>query len=305
MSPPPSGAQYRLTAGDQEATVVEVGGGLRTYTVDGVPVLHGYELHEMAAGGRGQHLLPWPNRIRDGRYSFAGQDLQLPLTEPARGNAIHGLVRWSNWAVTAQEDDRLVTELVLHPQPGYPFTLALSIEYRLEPGGLSVATTATNRGDRPCPYGAGSHPYLTVGTALVDEALLELPADLRAETDGRGIPTGVVPVDGTPYDFRRDRPIGDLALDTAYTGLTGRQAVLASADGRRRTTLWWDDSYRWIMVFTGDTLGPASRRRSVAVEPMTCGPNAFVTGDGLRILEPEESWTTTWGLTAGPPAGAR
>ncbi|MDQ3898186.1 MAG: aldose 1-epimerase family protein [Actinomycetota bacterium] len=295
----PSGAQYRLSSGDQAVTVVEVGGGLRTYTAGGVDVLAGYGEHEMASGGRGQHLVPWPNRIRDGRYSFAGADLQLALTEPARHNASHGLVRWANWAAAVEEPGRLVMELVLHPQPGYPFTLGVAVEYRLGPGGLSVATTATNLGDRPCPYGAGSHPYLTVGTDLVDEALLEVPADTRLASDDRGIPVGELPVGGTAYDFREARPVGDRVVDTAYTDLTGNEAVLAAPDGGRRVTLWWDTSYRWVMIFTGDTLDPATRRRSLAVEPMTCAPNAFVSGDGLRVLAPEESWTTTWGIAAG------
>ena len=294
---PPSGAQYVIAAGDQEATIVEVGGGLRTYTVAGVDVLAPYELHEMAAGGRGQNLIPWPNRIKDGRYSFAGADLQLALTEPSRHNASHGLVRWANWTAAAQEPERVVMELVLHPQPGYPFTLALAVEYRVDAAGLSVATTATNAGDRPCPYGAGSHPYLTVGTDLVDEAVLRVPAEARLTADDRGIPTGQLPVSGTPYDFREPRPVGDLVIDTAYTDLTVNEAVLA---GPRRAVVWWDASYRWVMVFTGDTLAPDRRRRSLAIEPMTCAPNAFVTGDGLRVLDPEESWTTVWGIAAEP-----
>ncbi|HVL07309.1 MAG TPA: aldose 1-epimerase family protein [Acidimicrobiales bacterium] len=296
----PSGDQYWLEVDGQEASVVEVGGGLRTYTVDGVDVLDGYGVDDMADGGRGQHLIPWPNRIADGRYSFAGADLQLALTEPGRHNASHGLVRWANWAATAQEDHRLVMELVLHPQPGYPFTLELAVEYRLGAGGLSVATTATNGGDRPCPYGAGAHPYITVGTDLVDAAVLLLPAETRLDADDRGIPTGAVAVEGTPFDFREARPIGARAVDHAYTDLTGNEALLAAPDGKRRVTLWWDASYRWVMVFTGDTLAPSRRRRGLAIEPMTCAPNAFVTGDGLRVLEPEESWTTVWGIAAGP-----
>ena len=296
----PSGEQYWLETDDQEASVVEVGGGLRTYTVAGVDVLDGYGVDEMAAGGRGQHLIPWPNRIEDGKYSFAGVDLQLPLTEPSRHNASHGLVRWANWTATANDGDRVVMELMLHPQPGYPFALGLAVEYRLGAGGLSVSTTATNLGDQPCPYGAGAHPYLTVGTDLVDDAVLLVPADTRLEADERGIPTGAAPVEGTPYDFRRSRPIGDLVVDTAYTDLTGNEVVLAAPDGQRRVTLWWDSSYRWVMVFTGDTLEPSRRRRGLAVEPMTCAPNAFVTGDGLRVLQPEESWTTEWGIAAAP-----
>ena len=296
----PSGAQYRLEADDQEATVVEVGGGLRTYTVTGAEVLDGYRVDEMADGGRGQHLMPWPNRIRGGQYTFAGEDLQLALTEPARHNASHGLVRWANWTATVEEGDRVVMELVLHPQPGYPFTLGLAVEYRLGPGGLSVETTATNLGDRPCPYGTGAHPYVTAGAELVEESLLLVPADTYLEVDDRGIPTGSSAVDGTPFDFREARPIGDVKLDTPYTDLTGNEAVVASPDGLRRVRLWWDESYRWVMVFTGDTLDPARRRRGVAVEPMTCAPNAFVTGDGLRVLEPEESSTSVWGIAADP-----
>ena len=292
----PSGEQYWLEVDGQEASVVEVGGGLRTYTVAGVDVLDGYGVDEMAAGGRGQHLIPWPNRIADGKYSFAGADLQLALTEPGRHNASHGLVRWANWTATAHEADRVVMELVLHPQPGYPFTLGLAVEYRLGAGGLSVSTTATNLSGRRCPYGAGAHPYLTVGTDLVDDAVLLVPAETRLEADERGIPTGAVAVDGTAYDFREAGPVGDLVIDSAYTDLTGNEAVLAAPDGQRRVTLWWDSSYRWVMVFTGDTLAPSRRRRGLAIEPMTCAPNAFVTGDGLRVLEPEESWTTVWGI---------
>jgi aldose 1-epimerase len=296
----PSGEQYRMESDGQEATVVEVGGGLRTYTVAGVDVLDGYGVDDMASGGRGQLLLPWPNRIRDGRYTFAGEDLQLALTEPSRHNASHGLVRWANWTATARETDRVVMELVLHPQPGYPFSLGLSVEYRLGAGGLSVETTATNLGARPCPYGAGAHPYLTVGTDLVDDAVLLVPADTYLEVDDRGLPTGSSPVGGGRLDFRVAGPVGDVVIDTAYTDLTDNEAVVASPDGLRRARLWWDESYRWLMVFTGDTLDPARRRRGLAVEPMTCAPNAFVSGDGLRVLEPEETWTTMWGIAADP-----
>jgi len=295
----PSGAQYRIGWGDQEAVVVEVGAGLRTYTAGGVDVVEGYGVDEMASGGRGQLLLPWPNRIRDGRYAFEGEDLQLALTEPGRGNASHGLTRWANWSVASQEPDRVVLELVLHPQPGYPFVLGLSVAYRLGPEGLSVATTATNLGTRPCPYGAGAHPYLTVGTSTVDEAVLEVPATTRLETDDRGIPVDRAPVEGSPFDFRGARPVGDLVLDTAYTDLTGDSVSVSAPEGRQ-ARLWWDDSYRWVMVFTGDTLAPARRRRGLAVEPMTCPPNAFATGEGVRVLQPGETWTTTWGIGLAP-----
>jgi aldose 1-epimerase len=295
---PPSGEQCRITSGDQEAVVVEVGGGLRTYTVGGAAVLDGYGEDEMASGGRGQLLMPWPNRIRDGAYTFAGQDLQLPLTEPSRHNANHGLARWANWRATVHEADRVTLELTLHPQPGYPFTLGLAVEHRLGAGGLSVSTTATNLGAGPCPYGAGAHPYLTVGTESVDEALLYVPASTYLWSDEQGIPQEQRLTVRSPFDFDPAKPIGQLKMDVAFTDLTANEAVLASPNGRR-VRLWWDAAHRWVMVFTGDTLEVSRRRRSVAIEPMTCAPNGFVSGDGLRVLEPEESWTTTWGVAAG------
>lgn len=296
----PSGDQFWLEADDQEASVVEVGGGLRTYQVGGVDVLDGYGVDEMASGGRGQLLLPWPNRIEDGKYSFAGEDLQLALTEPSRHNASHGLVRWANWTATTQDPDRVVMELALHPQPGYPFTLGLAVEYRLGPAGLSVETTATNLGTRPCPYGAGAHPYVTVGTELVDDTVLLLPASTYLLPNERGIPQEQRLTVRSPFDFTDPRPIGDLVIDVAFTDLTDNEVVVASPDGQRRVRVWWDDAHRFVMIFTGDTLDPVRRRRSLAVEPMTCAPNAFVSGDGLRVLEPEESWTTVWGIAAGP-----
>src|SRR6185503_1632108 len=164
---PPSGEQHELSYGDQQAVVVEVGAGLRTYTVGDRDVLDGYAMDEMCASGRGQVLLPWPNRIEDGRYTFDGRDHQLPLTEVAAGNAIHGLVRWSSWTVAERAEESVVLEHVLRPQPGYPFALELRIVYSLGAGGLTVRTTATNAGEAPCPFGSGMHPYFTLGTPTV------------------------------------------------------------------------------------------------------------------------------------------
>ena len=282
--------------------MVEVGGGLRTYeTADG-PLLDGYDEHACCSGGRGQPLIPWPNRLRDGRYEFAGDRYQMALTEPEAHNAIHGLVRWANWTVGERGDDRVVMEHVLHPQPGWPGVLQIAIEYALGDGGLSVTTTATNIGDVAFPYGAGQHPYLTLGTESIDSLTLHVPAGSYLEADERGIPTGVHTIDGTPLDFTTARQVGPARLDTGYTDLIrdgdGYARVrLATADGTRSATLWLDGSYVYLMVFTGDTLAPSARRRGLAVEPMTCAPNAFASGAGLVELAPGASHRASWGIT--------
>ena len=95
----PSGEQFELKLGEQRVVVVEVGGGLRAYDVAGRALLDGYEVDAMASDGRGQVLIPWPNRIEDGTYEFAGSRHELALTEPSLHNAIHGLVRWQAWSV--------------------------------------------------------------------------------------------------------------------------------------------------------------------------------------------------------------
>jgi aldose 1-epimerase len=299
----PSGDQIELAFGDQRAVVVEVGGGLRTYSVDGHEVLDGYGADERCPSGRGQLLLPWPNRIQDGSYEFDGQRHQLPLTEPSLGNAIHGLARWAAWRVTEREPSRAALEHTIHAQPGYPFTLLLRVEYELSDEGLSVRTTATNVGADACPYGAGAHPYLTLGTPAVDPLVLRVPGRRVLIHDERDLPAGSEPVDGTEFDFREGRPIGETVLDNAFTELERgpdgfARVTLHDAESDRTVTLSVDEHYGYLMLFTGDPL-PDVNRRALAVEPMTCPPNAFRTGDSVIRLDPGDSAAGAWGIAAG------
>jgi len=296
----PSGAQIELVFGQQRAIVVELGAGLRVYEDQGRAILEGYAADEMCTAGRGQTLIPWPNRISEGRYELAGRTHQLALSEPGRGTAIHGLVRWTSWRIEAHEPHRAVLTHVLYPQPGYPFALGLRLEYSLGDDGLGVRTTATNLGAEPCPYGAGAHPYLTAGTETIDPLLLRAPGTVRLLADPRGIPTGREPVGDTDHDFTTPRRIGRTTLDTCYTGLLrdadGRAWVELHAPDGRAARLWLDESYPYLMLFSGDSL-PEFQRTSLAVEPMTCAPNAFRSGDGLRMLEPGESFAGSWGIS--------
>jgi aldose 1-epimerase len=282
----PSGAQWEIRHGDQVAVVVEVGGGLRLYEVRGVPVLDGYGVGEMCAGGRGQNLIPWPNRLAGGRYEFNGRSLQLPINEVAKQNAIHGLVRWANWTLSGLEPSRVRVAYVLHPQPGYPFMLGLEIEYALDGSGLQVSVSATNLGLEPLPYAAGHHPYLTVGEPTIDSARIQLRA-----TSSR--------------DYREPRVVGEARLDTPFTGLERDDRGLAwfemqAGHSDRVVRIWMDSTYTHVMLFSGDTLQDESRRRGgLAVEPMTCAPNAFATGDGLITLAPAASHQSTWGIVPG------
>lgn len=172
MTDPPSGAQFEISAGQQRATIVEVGGGVRTYTVGERDVLDPYPLDAMCDGAHGAPLIPWPNRLADGAYTFEGTDHQVALTEPDKNNAIHGFLRWRNWTAREYSADRVVMGTVLNPLKGYPFTLDVAVAYRVGEQGLIVRTTATNGGAGTCPYGAGQHPYLSPGHGVLDDCTL-------------------------------------------------------------------------------------------------------------------------------------
>ena len=258
----PSGEQIEITAGDQQAVVVEVGGGLRSYSAGGRDLVDGYGADEMSSSGRGQVLIPWPNRLQDGSYEFDGRRHQLPLNEPERCNAIHGLVRWVAWTASAREPHRVVMQHVLHPQPGYPFSLRLGIEYSLSDSGLRVRTTATNIGTNRCPYGSGAHPYLTLGTPSVDRLILRVPGRTVLRSDERGLPMS----HGSRGGHRVRFPEAEAdRLDNARPRVHRRRAgrgwpcsCRTSGSGSRNTGLSLDrrelplpDALQW---------GPASRR---------------------------------------------
>lgn len=300
MAVAPSGRQIEIQAGDQRATIVEVSGGIREYEVGGRPALDPYPVDQMADGAHGMPLIPWPNRLADGRYSFEGEDFQVALTEPEKHNAIHGFMCWRPWRVAEHDTNRVVIAARLYPLQGYPFTLDLSIAYELGGEGLTVTTTAENIGDRTCPYGHGQHPYLSPGDGLVDACTLELRARTRIVTDEeRQLPVGKEEVSGGPFDFSEPRSLDGVQIDYAFTDLerdaSGRAwARLRRADGRT-AEIWVDESFPYLEIYTGDTLSPARARHGLAAEPMTCAPNAFASGEGLVRLEPGASHTTTWG----------
>ena len=302
----PSGDQFEISGGGYRAVVTECGAGLRVLEHDGRPLVLGYAEDAQATAGRGQLLAPWPNRIRDGAYTFEGRDLRLPLTEASRGHAIHGLVRWVPWTVEEMTAHSVSLVCRLMSQPGYPWTVDLHTLYDLSADGLTVTVTATNMSSSPAPYAVGAHPYLTAGPGPVDRWELTLPAATRLLVDDRMVPTGREDVRDTDLDFRMARPIRSTSLDTAFTDLArdadGRVEVLlrdpASDQG---VALWMDASHSYLQVFTGDAL-PAHARESLAVEPMTAPSNAFNTGEGLVVLAPAGSegdeHSGSWGIHA-------
>jgi len=297
----PSGDQWRISAAGHEAVLVEVGGGLREYQCQGVPVVDGYAEDAIAPYGAGHILAPWPNRIRDGRYTFDGQDHQLPLTEPARHNAIHGLVNWVPWIRTEHTVDSVCLDYRLAPRPGYPWPLAMRTQWSVGSNGLRADHVVTNLGATTAPFGFGVHPYVRIPGVTLDDTTLTMPAQSRVLVDARLLPIGMAKVTGGPFDFAAGRRIGGAELDTAYGDLipvdgeaAGSEVVLSG--GGRSITVWADAHFRWWQLFTSDPLPDERRRRAIAVEPMTCPPDAFRSRRDLIELAPGETWRASWGI---------
>lgn len=295
----PTGEQYEIVSGEHRAVVTEVGATLRSYTVEGRHVVRGFEADEVIQKGRGQQLLPWPNRVRDGLYTFQGTEYQLDITEPKRYTALHGLARHVPWTLVEHTEDSLTQVVRVYPQPGWPGILEATITHQISERGLQVNVRATNIGDVDFPFGYAAHPYLTVGETAVDDVSITVPAAAYLEVDDRLLPIRVSPVEGTENDLRGGQPLGTTVLDTAFTDLDrgedGRWRVKLSR-GDRHAELWGDATMTWIQVFTGEEY----RDLSLAIEPMTCGPDAFNEGpthDGVIVLEPGKSYTGRWGLS--------
>jgi aldose 1-epimerase len=299
VSTPPTGEQYEIISGARRAVVTEVGATLRSFSVDGRDVVRGFGEEDQISGGRGQNLIPWPNRIRDGRYVFNGATQQLALTEPARHNASHGLARYVPWVLVDKQADAVTNRVRIYPQQGWPGVLEATITHQVSDNGLTVTVNATNIGAAEVPFGYGAHPYLTVGESTVDDVAITVPAESYLEVDDRLLPIKISPVAGTAYDLRSGPVLGSVNLDTALTDLA-RDADdrwrVKLVLGDRSAEVWGDETMHWIQVFSG---GP-SRNSSIAVEPMTCGPDAFNAGpthDGMRVLAAGSSFQGEWGIS--------
>jgi aldose 1-epimerase len=301
-----------IRSGEYRAEVVSVGAGLRRLErlVSGRP----WALTETwPAGGKpplsaGLVLAPWPNRVFNGRFEFAGVEHQLEITEPARDNAIHGLVRRREWTVEEHVEHRVVHSIEIGLEQGWPYPLRLTVGHELSAAGLTVTHTAANIGSVPAPFGVGVHSFVRAGDTPLDQCSLQVPAGVFLPLDPDYlVPTGPsLPVAGTGFDFTRARLLKGVWMDAPLSALVGDldgkvRAVLRPPSGPA-TVLWVEPRLRWMQVFTADPAhGQAypGRGRALAIEPMTCPPDAFNSGIDLIVLEPGRPWTCRWGITCG------
>jgi aldose 1-epimerase len=303
-----------IAAGRWRAVVTTTGATLRQLTHDAEDVVDGFGPGEQPTAARGQVLAPWTNRLRDGRYEFAGGVHLLAITDPATTTALHGLVAGVSWTVARREPTRVTLEHRLASTPGYPWELFLAVTYALDDDGLRVVHEATNASPSPAPYAVGAHPYLVAGPGPVDDWVVILDAsEVMLVDEQRMLPTDVVDVAAAGLDLRRPRQVGPLRLNHAYTGLgrdgDGRVGVTVRGAGDGdAVVLWGGEGCRWIQLYTGDH-DPVAPRRSIAVEPMSAPADAFNSGRDLVVLaaagEDGASHRLEWGIARAVRSGRR
>ena len=300
---PATGRQFEITSGTAKAVITEFGAVLRAFSVDGVPHVETFDADRLPPSAAGNVLVPWPNRVAGGRWALDGEPQQLALTEPDRDNAIHGLLRHAPWSIVEHTDSAVVLQATASPRPGWPVPLLTSIGYALDGDGLTVTHTVENLGGRAVPFGVGVHPYPRAGNVETDECTLRLAASTVLPVDADRLLPVRPPraLEGDEVDFRTGRRLAGVWLDTAFGGSAPApddpaglvRHSLTGPDGHG-VQLWADPVFKWVQVYTAEDF--PERGRAIAIEPMTCPPDALNSGTDLITLQPGEAWTAHWGL---------
>jgi len=295
----PTGVQHVLTRGDSTAVITEVAASLRAFTIDGVDIVQPYPQGVVPPFASGIVLMPWPNRVADGVWTLDGELLQLDITEPAKHNAIHGLLRFTGYRELARTESSITLGATVFPQHGYPFHLETSVTYELVHDAITVRHEVRNLTGDKAPVAVGAHPFLTIGDVPTEDLVLTVNASTFFDVDARLLPHAELPVDGTKYDLRAGAPLAGLELDTAFGGVAlvdGAAAVLTAPDGRT-VSLVQDDQHPYVQVFTTPIYPKAGGPGlAVAIEPMTAAPDALNTGLGIAWVEPGATWSVGWGI---------
>ncbi|MGF9647275.1 aldose 1-epimerase family protein [Pseudarthrobacter oxydans] len=294
--------EYRIRSGEYTAAVETVAGALRELHHRGRDLIVPFPEDGPIPDYRGIIAAPWPNRIADGRYTFDGSERELAINEPERDCSLHGLSFSLDWTLVSLGQSEVKLSCMILPTAGYPHTLRIEVHYVLSDAGLHSSVTAENLGGNVAPYGVCPHPYLLAGPAPLDDWTLEIPARTFLQvTPERLLPTNLRPLEGHPFDFRKPAVIGAVKMDHAFTDITfqdGRARLLVRDPGGSGVGMAWDRECQWLQIYTGDKEPPSPNRFGLAVEPMTCPPNAFNSGVDLIRLDPGARHQAGWSIFA-------
>ena len=295
--------EYDIAGFGYRAAITEVGASLRDLTFDGRALVVGFDRDPGMVAFRGALCAPWPNRVADGRYRVDGQAHQLPVNEPSRNCSLHGLVFDRDWQLVCHDAGAVTLAMALDGAAGYPFRLSLQVRYEITESGLTTQVTARNVGEGVAPYGVCPHPYLRAGDSPLSDWSLTLPAsNVLDVTPDRLLPIGRRAVADGPFDFQKARPLGQTEIDHAFTGIARDVAGSATVELREPSgqgvALTFGAELPWLQIHTADLPTPGRTRLGLAVEPMTCPPDAFNSGTDLVRLAPGDNHHAAWRIHA-------
>jgi aldose 1-epimerase len=305
----PTGEQFRINRrtplGEAEAVITQVAASIRTFRMGGIDLTQPYGEFSTPPSACGIVLVPWPNRVPDGQWTLDGEPQQLDLTEPARHNAIHGLLRFTAYHLVETAEGSVTLGATVNPQHGYPFLLDTEVTYELTDDGLKVTHRIRNESDAPAPVAIGTHPFLQIGDVPTEDLTLTVHAATRFPVDERLNVSPEIAVDGSEYDLRGGKRVEDLELDDAFGDVTfdgDVSAVLTAPDGRS-VALWQDPEFPYVQVYTTTEFPRGTGEvTAIAIEPMTAPADAFNSGQSLKWLNPGETWQVSWGIRYTVPA---
>jgi aldose 1-epimerase len=299
---------WELEAGPYRVQVLaSLGGALQGLWLRGQSCLWGYETPEEALAKhlqeyRGAKLSPVPNRTRAGQFRYRGTDYQMPINFPHGQHQIHGFLAGVPFEAGEEGGALRLLHRYRGDYPGFPFPYDVEVVYSVdETAGMRCATRVRNAGDGPMPIGDGWHPYFRLPHGKADDWVLQLPPARMIPVDADMIPTGEW---GKGADFRAPRLLGDAHFDDCMGLMVAgglASARLFDPVSGIGIEVWQqsgEQQYEYVQVYTPEG------RNSVAIEPMTCPPNALATGWGLLELGPGEEASFAWGVRAwkGPAA---
>lgn len=284
--------------GDAFVVVPQYGACLLDLRFGGLSVLDGFKTpEELVAGAWGKNILlcPFPNRLRDGRYTHEGKTYQFDINNADTQNAIHGFGNTASMIIryiSTKDDEAMIHCCWVHEgtHPAYPFPFAFDIVMKLTENEFYVEMAFTNHDSTAIPVGLGWHPYFVMSENVADTSL-KMPKSEQILIDERMLPTG----EKQAYSaFDTLTKIGETKLDNGFfVTETGEKASVILESERGKLHYWQelgDKKWNFLQVFT------PPHRKSIAIEPMTCNIDAFNNKDGLIMLEPKASFIGSFGV---------
>jgi aldose 1-epimerase len=246
----------------------------------------------------GAKLMPFPGRIPDGKYRFAGKQYRLRANAKDGASSIHGFVCKKPFRIVRTSVNNRRASVILEydhkgDTKGYPFKFSVRLTYALAHKTFSCTTVVRNLDKRAIPIGDGWHPYYKT-SGKVNRLLLSLPSHSVVELSNQKVPTGRItrPIRKTSTNSLRSKDV-DSVFDLGEKHRRVTTKLIDPKNGVEIRT--WQKAgagkYRYLVIYK-----PPSGM-SVAIEPWTCAPNAANNEMGLIVLKPGGKFKASYGVT--------